>query len=139
MVFLVCHTAPFGPIDEAVVGAGCQTIAAKDTVSGQVKINVVPRVAILWNGLPAGEHAPANCIQDHRFEPSSPPSGTAVVASLKIGQGVSLIVFDVEQLVQLRDGENLVDFRPNVTKLQRPTVGLDLLVQRNQLAQCGTG
>src|SRR3990172_1536029 len=59
--------------------------------------------------------------------------------TLKRRQGVSFVVLNVKQLVQLRDGERLVNLRTDVAQLELRPVRFGLLVQGNQLAQGRAG
>src|SRR3954471_10920375 len=63
--------------------------------------------------------------------PKSPCTG------LKTCQRVGFVVLDIEQLIQLRDCEYLVDFWTDVAELQFSAMRFDALFQRDQLAQCG--
>src|SRR5580765_9082199 len=47
-------------------------------------------------------------------------------------QGVRHVVLDVEELVELRDCKDLVDFRADVAQLEPSAVSLDFFIQRNQ-------
>ncbi len=50
-----------------------------------------------------------------------------------------LILVDLEELVELGDLKHFVDLRVNIAEDQPPPRRLELLVQRDELAQRGTG
>src|SRR5205085_11294952 len=54
-------------------------------------------------------------------------------------QGLLFLFLDVEELVQARDLEDLVDLRIDIAEDQAALGGLHLLVQRDQLAERGAG
>src|SRR5262249_57860366 len=64
--------------------------------------------------------------------------GPAAAASERLQRRL-LFLLDVEQLVQLRDLEDLVDLRVNVAQDQPAAHRVDLLVERDELAQGGAG
>src|SRR4051812_34375786 len=64
---------------------------------------------------------------------------TANSTHLQPGQGVVFVRLDVEQLVQPRDDENLVDFRAKIAQAHLAGGPFDLLVEDDQLVEGGTG
>jgi hypothetical protein len=59
--------------------------------------------------------------------------------ALKRRQRIRLVILDIEQLVELRNGEDFVNLRPDVAQLHFTPPGLHFLIQSDELAQGGAG
>src|SRR3972149_3356505 len=75
-------------------------------------------------------NAVAGCMQ-------ADSTGSLTAASDR-GQRIGLVVLDLEQLRQFRNGEDFINLRANVRQHQFRSMLLDPLVESNELAKGGT-